>query len=473
MSKITTLSELRKILPKSAGTKNIVLFSGVFDLFHYAHLKALKTAKSFGDILVVQVDGNKLVKHRKGDKRPYLDQYERAGIISSLEFVDYVFISNIPSEDLRILKGINPYFFVRAILPNQSDAQRIQREKILNEKIPNGKMIWLKQSPEISTTKIIPTIQKHQVDRLQKNENVTIGIAAYNATDNIKQLLESLLMQKGISRVDEIIVHSDASIDNTVKIAKHLESPYIKVIDARERRGFAASVKAILKSAKSKVVIILNDDIKITDVQFVEKLLQPFENEAGVGLVSGNPQPMCSSTFIEKAVISSFKAYEAMRNNLKNEHNEFTCDGKVMALSRNFYRDIDFPDNHNKIGNVDAYLYFSCLVSGFKYRHVKKAKIYYRCPSNLKDYLSLTARNNSQFFLLKNQFGKIVKKEYQLPKVIYKYYLKEFIKNPLGCMFILLTGIYLKIKVRSFEKWLNSTWDVIESTKKLSETQHV
>lgn len=447
--------------------------SGAFDLFHHAHYKALKTASSLGDTFIVQVDGDLLVKKRKGAERLYLAESERAEIIASLEFVDYVFISNLPAENKITLKSVNPNIFIRAILPQELDQERIRREIILMKKIPRGKIVWLKQTSEISTTKLLSVVDKAKDNVINNRIQISIGIAAYNAQENIKQLLDSLLRQKKIKNVAEIIIHSDGSTDNTVEIVRQIKSDVIKIIDSEKRTGFAGSVEAILRRASSEVVILLNDDIKITDSQFIEKLIEPFTKEPNIGLISGNPQPLPAKTFVEKAVISSFRAYEEMGINLRNGHNHFTCDGKVLVLSRRLIDSLAFPSDYKQIGNVDTFLYFSCLTNGFKYRHVKEAKVLYRCPSNIKDYIKSTTRNNSQFYLLKKSFGNLLEKEYQIPKSIYKYYFKEFLKNPIGCLFIFITGVYVKIKAKSFEKTLTSTWDVVGSTKKLSEAQHV
>src|SRR5580658_1034700 len=52
---------------RRAGRK-IVLCHGVFDLFHIGHLRHLKSASEFGDILVVSITGDKFVN--KGPDRP-------------------------------------------------------------------------------------------------------------------------------------------------------------------------------------------------------------------------------------------------------------------------------------------------------------------------------------------------------------------------------------------------------------------
>jgi len=159
MKKIKTLNQIGRQLKKKPHNLKVTFFSGVFDLFHYGHFRALRQASSLGDSLIVQIDGDKLVKKRKRNNRPYLDQSHRALIISSLEFVDLVFISDSPSEDASTLITINPDVFVRAILPHETDKDRVDREKALLAKMPKTKIIWLEQTPEVSTTKILHVVK--------------------------------------------------------------------------------------------------------------------------------------------------------------------------------------------------------------------------------------------------------------------------------------------------------------------------
>lgn len=303
----------------------------------------------------------------------------------------------------------------------------------------------------------------------KKELKVTLAIAAYDAEANIKSLLYSLISQKGINKqLEQILVYSDASVDATVEKAKEVVDKRIKIIDSRKRTGFAGAVKNILARSSSDVIVLLNDDIKITGNYFIKRLISPFMKEDNVGLVAGNPQPMKPNNIIEGAVISSFRAYEKMRYSLKNGDNKFTCDGKVLALAGEFAKGINFPKDYKKLGNVDIYLYFSCLKNGYKYRHVKSAKVYYRCPSTVKDYISWTIRNNSNRHILRQTFGEIVDREYRKPSRLNYYKFIEFLKNPVGALFIFLTSFYVSVKARAFAKEFDPLWEIVNTTKNLN-----
>ena len=61
--------------------KKIVLSLGSFDLFHYEHLRYLQDAKKLGDILIVAIKEDEVVK-LKGYNRPYVNEVWRSEIIN-------------------------------------------------------------------------------------------------------------------------------------------------------------------------------------------------------------------------------------------------------------------------------------------------------------------------------------------------------------------------------------------------------
>lgn len=101
MSSIKTREEIKKIRTqfKSEG-KKVVFTNGVFDLIHSGHVDYLVKAKEMGDVLILALNSDSSVKRIKGNKRPILEQNERAFIVSNLKPVDYVtfFEEDTPAE---------------------------------------------------------------------------------------------------------------------------------------------------------------------------------------------------------------------------------------------------------------------------------------------------------------------------------------------------------------------------------------
>ncbi len=113
MEKLKTLSGLRKIVAanKSAG-RTIVLANGCFDLFHVGHIRYLREAKKHGDILVVAINSDASVRRLKGEGRPILPQTDRAEILASFSFVDYVIVFGEPTVE-RVLLTLEPTVHVK------------------------------------------------------------------------------------------------------------------------------------------------------------------------------------------------------------------------------------------------------------------------------------------------------------------------------------------------------------------------
>ena len=86
--------------------KSIVTTNGCFDLLHAGHLQYLNEAASLGDILIVGVNGDKVVEKLKGNHRPIQNEGDRVALVAALKMVDYAFIfyEDDPCTFLSILK---------------------------------------------------------------------------------------------------------------------------------------------------------------------------------------------------------------------------------------------------------------------------------------------------------------------------------------------------------------------------------
>lgn len=86
--KLAQLSEIRRRHKR----QKIVLGTGVFDLIHVGHLDYLTRLHSFGDIVVVLVNGDDRTKSLKDDSRPVIPESDRALLVDAIKGVDYVLI---------------------------------------------------------------------------------------------------------------------------------------------------------------------------------------------------------------------------------------------------------------------------------------------------------------------------------------------------------------------------------------------
>jgi len=140
--------------------KKIVFCSGSFDLTHLGHILFFEGCKNLGDLLVVSIGGDNLVKELKGENRPVLDQSIRLKTIDSLKPVDYCFLDTI-SDASNTLYGLDLAF--EKLKPDvyviNQDAFNLDYRKNLCKKF-RVKLVILERVFPLSTTDIINKIKK-------------------------------------------------------------------------------------------------------------------------------------------------------------------------------------------------------------------------------------------------------------------------------------------------------------------------
>jgi len=105
--KILPRKELALLLePLRRAGKNMVFTNGCFDLLHAGHVKYLQQARGLGDLLVLGLNSDSSIRRLKGEKRPLLEESERAQILAALDCIDYltIFDEDTPLELLQLLQ---------------------------------------------------------------------------------------------------------------------------------------------------------------------------------------------------------------------------------------------------------------------------------------------------------------------------------------------------------------------------------
>ncbi|HUF05029.1 MAG TPA: D-glycero-beta-D-manno-heptose 1-phosphate adenylyltransferase [Aridibacter sp.] len=89
-----------------------VFTNGCFDILHPGHVELLRTARSFGDRLVVGINSDRSVRTIKGPSRPVNSEDYRKAVLEGLSSVDEVIIFDelTPAE---LIKNIKPDVLVK------------------------------------------------------------------------------------------------------------------------------------------------------------------------------------------------------------------------------------------------------------------------------------------------------------------------------------------------------------------------
>ena len=132
--------------------RRVVFTNGCFDLIHPGHIKYLEEARRLGDALIVALNSDRSVRELKGEKRPILDQNERADVMAALSCVDYVTIFDEPTPR-EIIAALLPDVLVKG---GDWDVERIVgREEV---EAAGGEVLSLPFIEGCSTTDVIERI---------------------------------------------------------------------------------------------------------------------------------------------------------------------------------------------------------------------------------------------------------------------------------------------------------------------------
>lgn len=80
----------RKLAFLRFKSKKVVFTNGCFDVLHRGHIEYLAKASDMGDFLIIGLNTDKSVKRLKGNNRPINNEYDRALLLSALQYVSAV-----------------------------------------------------------------------------------------------------------------------------------------------------------------------------------------------------------------------------------------------------------------------------------------------------------------------------------------------------------------------------------------------
>jgi len=133
--------------------EKIVFTNGCFDIVHQGHIDYLSKARDLGTKLVLGLNTDASVKRLKGEERPINNEYSRALLLASFEFVDKVILfgEDTPYE---LIKAIQPDILVKG---NDYKIEDIVGYDILKAK--GGEIKTLDFIDGFSSTSIIEKIK--------------------------------------------------------------------------------------------------------------------------------------------------------------------------------------------------------------------------------------------------------------------------------------------------------------------------
>lgn len=247
--------------------KKIVLCHGVFDLLHLGHINYFKSAKKYGDVLVVSVTNNKFVN--KGPGRPVFNLKQRIQFLSEIKCIDYICVSD-DYDAVKVINKLKPHFYCKG--PEYSNAQiksdlNLKRE-ILETKKNSGKFISI-QEQSFSSSNLI---NLHGIQDLDESCKKFIDeIGANHKTQKIFSEIEKIKKKK-------ILIIGETIIDKyifTETVGKSAKEPILIFKKTNEKKflggiGYIANLVSSF-SSNTKILSFLGEGND--ELGFVKKSL--------------------------------------------------------------------------------------------------------------------------------------------------------------------------------------------------------
>jgi biofilm PGA synthesis N-glycosyltransferase PgaC len=298
-----------------------------------------------------------------------------------------------------------------------------------------------------------------------KTPTVTVGLAAYNEEVNIENIIRSILDQNQTNFIlKQIVVVSDGSSDETVKIIRSIKNQKIKLIANKKRLGQPSRLNQIYSLFDSDFLIQTDADAVFAHKLVLENTIKGFRRSSKTMMIGGNISPIKPKSFLQKAIYSSNAVYKTAGEEFNDGNNIFTVHGPFMAFRKAFVKNIRLPKT---IIASDKYMYLTCIIQGHRYKFIKNANVFFELPLTLKDQIKQNTRFKVAKRLLYQHFPvDILQIEYYLPKgLILKKLLIQLIKEPVSLIYIFLINRYCKILAYKKQKQMaNILWDKLERT---------
>lgn len=275
-AKVKTLEKLLPIVADLKGQgKKIVFTNGCFDLLHSGHASYLAQAKSLGDVLIVGLNSDSSVRALKGNERPLVPQDDRALLLASLAFVDFVVLFE-ELTPVRLIEAIKPDIHVKGGDYSEADLPEAPLVRSYG-----GQVVILPKVEGRSTTELVQRIRS-AIALSQVKSAIGIIPARYTSVRFPGKVLAKLQGKAIIQHVYE-----------RAKQAKTLSDVIVATDDQRVKeavKGFGGKclmtspdhpsgtdrIAEIARQIDCDVVVNIQGDEPLIAPEAIDEAVQPF-----------------------------------------------------------------------------------------------------------------------------------------------------------------------------------------------------
>ena len=305
---------------------------------------------------------------------------------------------------------------------------------------------------------------------------VDVAIPVLNEGSCIGDLLDDVVMAKEDDRfqIQYIYVISDSSTDQTDDIVQQFATHdhRVKLIRKQERKGKQDSINLAFSVTNADVLVLIDADVRLAGEHSILKLVQYFR-DCRTALVQGGLVRVCPGLSLNPAKQAGYFDWILVdRIKRQKDMSWWSIDGRVMALSRDFYQQLSLP----LYLADDQFIFYSCIQQRRKFVWAEDAIFYYGPSISVADFSHQWSR---YFFYTKQSrqyFGKgLIAKEMSVP-ALWRTIISSIIRHPFsGLVWILCYGsgkveFMRRVNFKEYECglfWTKSAPLVIQAAERL------
>jgi len=195
----------------------------------------------------------------------------------------------------------------------------------------------------------------------------SICIANYNGAALLDDCLQSVLAQQG-NIASEIIVHDDASSDDSVKLLRE-KYPLVELLASRENVGFCVSNNRMAEQARGEFILLLNNDAALYP-DALETLLAAARAQTRAGILTLPQYDWVSGELIDRGCLLD-PFYNPVPNLDPQRTDVAMVIGACLWIPRMLWDELGgFPEWIDSIGE-DLYLCCRARLAGHAVRVLK------------------------------------------------------------------------------------------------------
>ncbi len=169
---------------------------------------------------------------------------------------------------------------------------------------------------------------------------ISVVIAGYNEGGRLARKLESLLASDCASQIEEVLIGSDGSDDNTAEVIAAYGDPRVRLEAFAERRGKPAVLNDLVPQCQTELVMLM-DARQALDPSALSRLAACFADER-VGVVSG--ELVFRSENADSTAAEGIGAYWKYEKFIRKSESRFRsvpgATGALYAIRKSLFRPI-------------------------------------------------------------------------------------------------------------------------------------